>query len=124
MDIAGHLLKKKNKQQIYRAKFSSITHKDIQSAFMSLSDYPNKHESLSVDARQIIDLKVGVAFSRFQSLYLKKKFQNLNKKMVTFGPCQTPTLGFCVERYEQIQSFKPVEFFRVRKFTFFNFFEI
>jgi DNA topoisomerase-3 len=66
---------------------------------------------LAVDARQIIDLKVGVAFSRFQSLYLKKRFQNLNQKMITFGPCQTPTLNFCVERHEEIAGFVAQAFY-------------
>lgn len=66
-----------------------------------------------MDARQIIDLKVGVAFSRFQSLYLKKKFQNLNQKMITFGPCQTPTLSFCVDRHNEILNFRPVTYYKV-----------
>lgn len=102
-----------NGRQIFRAKFSSIAARDIINAFESLSSEPNRFESLSVDARQIIDLKIGVAFSRFQSLYLKKKFQNLNQKMITYGPCQIPTLGFCVDRHEKIINFKPESFFKL-----------
>jgi len=56
---------------------------------------------------------VGVSFSRFQSIHLKKRFLNLNQRMITFGPCQTPTLNFCVERHFQIKNFKSEIFWRI-----------
>ena len=33
--------------------------------------------------------------------------------MLTYGPCQTPTLGFCVEQAEKIKKFVPEPFWRV-----------
>jgi len=100
-------------QNVYRAKFSSITQKDIVQSYETLRDGPNQNQSISVDARQIIDLKVGVAFSRFQSLHLKKRFLNLNQRMITFGPCQTPTLNFCVDRHFAIKNFRSEAFWRI-----------
>ncbi|CAD8058742.1 unnamed protein product [Paramecium sonneborni] len=95
-----------------RAKFSSITQTDLRNAYNQLNSGPNILESESVDARQIIDLKVGVAFSRFQTLYFQKKYSM--DQMITFGPCQTPTLGFCVERHEEIVNFIPKAFYTIK----------
>ena len=33
--------------------------------------------------------------------------------MITFGPCQTPTLGFCIRRDNEIKNFKPKAFYKI-----------
>ena len=72
---------------------------------------------MSVDARQELDLKIGVAFSRLMTrAYLdlaKEKFRIRDLKVISFGPCQTPTLWFCVQRHREIQNFRPEEYFLV-----------
>ena len=97
---------------IWRAKFSAITKQELVSAMNNLIK-PDKDQSDAVEARQELDLKVGIAFSRYQTKYFQGKYGNLDSSVVSYGPCQTPTLGFTVRRHDEIQNFKPETFYRI-----------
>lgn len=73
----------------------------------------------AVEARIILDLRLGAAFTRMQTLALQNRFAQLKDASgpISYGPCQFPTLGFVVSRYEQVQAFTP-EIFQYIYFSY------
>ena len=110
---AGYFL---DDSKIFRAHFSSLTEKALRTAFAT-PRRPRKALSDAVDARQELDLKIGVTFTRLLTWEFKDGAQltfNLPKlKLISYGPCQTPTLNFCVARAKAREKFVPREFWTV-----------
>lgn len=66
--------------------------------FLLLSSLPFSLASLLSSA------SLGCAFTRFQTMRLTKVFpQVLSDQLISYGPCQFPTLGFVVERVSSKQ---------------------
>jgi len=93
--------------RIYRAKFSTVLPGEIRRALCTLGRV-NENFVQAVQARSEHDLRVGAAF---QTLRLQKKFDGFQERgVVSYGPCQFPTLGFVVERWARIETFVPENF--------------
>eukprot|EP00578_Thalassiosira_sp_NH16_P016585 CAMPEP_0181110076 /NCGR_PEP_ID=MMETSP1071-20121207/18522_1 /TAXON_ID=35127 /ORGANISM="Thalassiosira sp., Strain NH16" /LENGTH=416 /DNA_ID=CAMNT_0023193825 /DNA_START=185 /DNA_END=1435 /DNA_ORIENTATION=- len=96
--------------RIYRAKFSTVLPGEIGRALRTLGRV-NENFVQAVQLRSEHDLRVGAAFTRFQTLRLQKKFDGFQERgVVSYGPCQFPTLGFVVERWARIETFIPENF--------------
>ncbi|OMJ28353.1 DNA topoisomerase 3-alpha [Smittium culicis] len=65
----------------------------------------------AVEARMELDLRIGAILTRFQTLLLQKRYEEMNKKVISYGSCQFPTLGFVVDRYKKVKEFVPEEFY-------------
>ena len=98
---------------VKRAKFSEITQQAIQRAMRTLVPI-DENVVNAVDARQELDLRIGAAFTRIQTLFLRQKFPTqLAEQLISYGSCQFPTLGFIVERYRAIQEFQQENFWKI-----------
>ncbi|KAL5017788.1 hypothetical protein ScPMuIL_003510 [Solemya velum] len=100
--------------KVYRAHFSEMTPQAVARACRSLTPM-DRNISDAVDVRQELDLRIGAAFTRFQTLRLQKIFPEvLADQLISYGSCQFPTLGFVVERYKQVQAFVSEPFWKIR----------
>ncbi|XP_043282563.1 DNA topoisomerase 3-alpha isoform X2 [Venturia canescens] len=100
--------------RIYRAKFSEITRASVQRAVQTLGE-PDKLISDAVEVRSQLDLRIGAAFTRFQTLRLQKVFpRTLAEMLISYGSCQFPTLGFVVERFLDIERFQAEPYWKIK----------
>ena len=104
--------------EYFRAKFSAVTPDDVWNAMNNLGPL-NKNLALAVEARQEIDLRIGASFTRFQTLNFSNLLDN-KSQLLSYGPCQFPTLGFVVERWKETNEFVPENYWSlslIEKFT-------
>ncbi|XP_050076841.1 DNA topoisomerase 3-alpha [Anopheles maculipalpis] len=100
--------------RVLRAKFSEITAPSIKRAIENLVQ-PDARQNEAVNVRSELDLRIGAAFTRFQTLRLQKTFpQDISNNLVSYGSCQIPTLGFVAQRYKEIENFIPQTFWKIK----------
>ncbi|VDN08917.1 unnamed protein product [Dibothriocephalus latus] len=113
MEIVGVCQEVKPSILVSRARFSEITPHAVHQAIKNLTAMDEK-SSLAVDTRQELDLRIGAAFTRFQTLRLQRVFPRaLAEQLISYGSCQFPTLGFVVERFREVENFVPEPFWKI-----------
>jgi len=110
-EVMSVCLSKNPRLLVKRARFSAITTRDVRQALDNLGSL-NAPLNAMVEARQELDLRAGAAFTRFLTTRVRDEFLVSElKQVVSYGPCQFPTLALVVDRFLTIQSFVPQEFF-------------
>ena len=108
-DIKDLVLQANPVVEISRARFSSLTPKEIDDAFSRL-DSLDENLAKAGEARQDIDLIWGAALTRFISLATTR----LGQKFLSAGRVQSPTLAILVDREKEIKAFVPEDFWQIR----------
>lgn len=112
MQVMDICLNVKRSIAVKRARFSALVPSEIKTA-INRTVPPNKKEADAVEARSILDLRSGAAFTRYQTLLLQRAFdfkaqgfrqldQSGNERenlVISYGSCQYPTLGLIVKRH-------------------------
>ena len=103
---------------VKRARFSALSYNDVTRALANLRA-PNENEAKAVDMRQELDLRVGSSFTRFSTMLLQNAVNLPSSRddgkppVVSYGPCQFPTLGFIVQRKWDIDAHVPERFWKI-----------
>ncbi|CCG25543.1 Top3 protein [Candida orthopsilosis Co 90-125] len=97
---------------VWRSKFSHLERNHILRAAKSPIELDMKAAS-AVSCRMELDFRVGTSFTRLLTDNLKSKNIIDKKDIASYGTCQFPTLGFVVDRYKRVKSFKPEPFWYI-----------
>lgn len=99
-----------------RARFSNIERAHIINA--ARSPVPlDEAQSNAVASRIELDLRIGASFTRNLTLSIQPMLvQHFGgeQKVISYGSCQFPTLGFVVERYLRVRNFLPETFWTIK----------
>ncbi|KAJ5132303.1 hypothetical protein N7448_006461 [Penicillium atrosanguineum] len=115
--------------EVKRAKFSNTERAHVLRAAREPVEL-DEFQANAVAARIELDLRIGAAFTRLQTLQLQAVVAALKEKVISYGKyrsgsskimthastgsCQFPTLGFVVDRYLRVKNFKPETFWSIK----------
>ncbi|KAF4548836.1 DNA topoisomerase-like protein [Elsinoe fawcettii] len=100
---------------VARARFSNIERQHVINAARNPIELDDRQAN-AVSARMELDLRIGACFTRLLTLNLKSMINHISEdvKVISYGSCQFPTLGFVVDRYFQVQKFVPEPFWSIK----------
>ncbi|KAJ8518158.1 hypothetical protein ONZ45_g4767 [Pleurotus djamor] len=112
-EIAQVCRSAKRNINVKRARFSAIIAQQIHRAAQHPVDL-DQAQADAVEARSILDLKTGAAFTRYQTKTLRSSGALPEEAgTISYGTCQFPTLGFVVARFKDVRNFIPEAFWYI-----------
>lgn len=112
-EVRDQALKGNARIKVKRARFSNTEKNHVVQAARQPIDL-DERQANAVAARIELDLRIGAAFTRFQTLSLQPLSPKLEDQILSYGSCQFPTLGFVVDRYYRVRNFKPETFWLIK----------
>ncbi|EKD20180.1 uncharacterized protein L3040_007177 [Drepanopeziza brunnea f. sp. 'multigermtubi'] len=104
---------------VKRARFSNIERAHVIQAARNPIDLDDRQVS-AVATRIELDLRIGFIFTRWLTVNLRTLGGNMatnevgEKRVISYGSCQFPTLGFVVDRYFRVRNFVPETFWSIK----------
>lgn len=101
---------------VVRARFSNIERGHILQAARNPIALDEAQAS-AVASRIELDLRIGASYTRNLTLSLAQMLQEQGgqeRRVISYGSCQFPTLGFVVERYFRVRNFTPEPFWSIK----------
>jgi len=95
---------------IQRARFSSLTNREVKQAFSKYDDVEYAL-ALAGRSRQIIDLRWGASLTRYLTLSAPG-----DSGLLSVGRVQTPTLNLLVQRESEIEQFDPTDYWEIKAY--------
>ena len=99
--------------EVKRARFNNTERAHVINAAQRPINL-DERQANAVAARMEIDLRLGAIFTRFTTLSLQTMGGDLAEKLISYGSCQFPTLGFVVDRYLRVRNFVPETFWSIK----------
>ncbi|KAL8924764.1 MAG: hypothetical protein Q9208_003854 [Pyrenodesmia sp. 3 TL-2023] len=113
-EVRDEALKGKPGLEVRRAVFNNTERAHVLQAAQRPVPLDEKQVN-AVKARIELDLRLGVIFTRFQTLTLQALGGELaDTRVISYGSCQFPTLGFVVDRYFRVKNFVPEQFWSIK----------
>lgn len=114
-EIRDIALKIKPGLLVRRARFNNTERSHVIQAAQNPIELDEK-QSMAVAARIELDLRTGAAITRQLTLNLQPMVPQLmvERKVISYGSCQFPTLGFVVDQYFRVQNFVPETFWTIK----------
>lgn len=112
-EISQICLESNPRLEVFRARYSVLNAAEMHQCMRRLSRIDQRQVS-AAELRSELDLRGGAAFTRFQTLNFRRRSEELKDRIISYGSCQFPTLGFVVEQYLRVIRFEEEPFWYIQ----------